>query len=581
MTNLHPGIFLILAGLVITLFPKRIRQVLLIVCPAITFLLALQLTIGTSCTIEVLNHTLIYLELTKDNYAFLFVFSLMALLGGIYSCHRDNKLERFASMAYAGGALGVTLAGDWLTFLFFWEFMAVTSLLIIWSANTKRANSAGMHYLFIHILGGSMLLFGVLLKVYAGASAITILTGTHHDIAYWFIFLGFAINGAVVPLHAWVPDAYPEAPPTGSVYLSSFTTKLTILCMLRVFAGSNILIYLGIIMMLYGACFALIENNIRRLLSYHIISQLGFMVIDVGIGTEFSLNAASSLAFGNVLYKSLLFMCAGAIIYATGTEKINQLGRLAKRMPLLCICFFIAALSIAGVPLFCGFTCKSLSMVAAEHAGYHWIELLMMLGSIGTALSIPFKMGYFIFFGKERNLEIKPIPKNMYVAMVIGAVSCMIVGLCPGLFYQMLPYAMDYQPYTVGHVLEYMQLLPAALIPFMMYLNKMEPHSMLTLDTDWFARKPFWTALKGISTGLCALERFCAGIGRKCYHSIQRFSFDPVHKVIRRQPNTVNRNQNDSHFYGDAYRSKIGNGMIGIFVLVIILTVYFVIRRLT
>ena len=579
MINLHPGILLIFAGVITAFLPKKARKYLLVICPAFAFFLAARLPVGTSETFELFGkYIFYYLHVTGENRIFLFVFALMALIGGIYSAHNKSALEAFASMGYAGGAIGVTLAGDWVTLIFFWEFMAVTSLFLIWNSHTRRATSAGFRYLLIHMLGGNLLLFGIILKLSQGEYLITNIAHTN-DLAFWLIFLGMAVNGAIVPLHAWVPDAYPEGTITGSVYLSSFTTKLAVLCLLRVFAGSEMLIYLGIVMIFYGACFALIENDIRRLLSYHIISQLGFMVTDVGMGTEMAMNAASSLAFGNVLYKSLLFMCAGAVIYATGIRKINQLGGLAKKIPLLTVIFFIGALSIAGVPLFAGFTCKSLSMAAAGGAGLHTAELLMMLGSIGTALSIPFKMGYFIFFGKDRSLNVKPIPKNMYAAMILGAVCCMTAGLCPNLVYRMLPYAMDYHPYHLGHILEYLQLLPAALLPFLMYLNKMEPHTALTLDLDWFARKPFKAGVYGLSALLCRMQEFFGGIGRKIYRAAQVFCANPMLALHRKPRNAVDRQKAASDYNADAYRMQIGEGMIGILCVIIVVAVYIAVEH--
>lgn len=581
--NIHPGIFLILCGLITAVLPQKCRKVLLIACPAAACFFASRLTIGMELTTEIFGwHAFRYLQVTEENYIFLFVFSIMALIGGIYSAHNPSRLEAFASMGYAGGALCVTLAGGWLTLIFFWEFMAITSLFLIWGSHTHRANRAGFRYLLIHMLGGNLLLFGILLKMSQGQLMITNLTYGPHDAAFWLIFLGMAVNGAIVPLHAWVPDAYPEGTITGSVYLSSFTTKLAVLCMLRVFAGSQMLIWLGIIMILYGACFALIENDIRRLLSYHIISQLGFMITDVGMGTELALNGASALAFSNVLYKSLLFMCAGAIITATGIRKINQLGGLAKKMPLLCICFFIAALSIAGIPPFCGFTCKSLSMVAAEHAGMHAVQYLMMFGSIGTALSIPFKMGYFIFFGKDRKIEVKPIPKNMYVAMIIGAALCILYGLFPNMVYRMLPNTMSYQPYTLHHVLEYVQLVPAALLAFMMYLKKMEPHSMLTLDCDWFARKPFMKVVNGLITLFNKLQNNMDYRGRVFQAGIKNFAANPIRyfsgKRIRK--NADGKKAHPFRYNEDIYRMPIGYGIAGILVAVVIVAVYIVVRYL-
>lgn len=579
--NIHPGIFLIICGLITAILPQKCRRFLLIGCPAAACFFASRLTIGTTLTTQIFGwHVFHYLQVTRENYIFLFVFSIMALIGGIYAAHNPSRLEAFASMGYAGGALCVTLAGGWLTLIFFWEFMAITSLFLIWGSHNHAANRAGFRYLLIHMLGGNLLLFGILLKISQGQYMIANLTNAPHDAAFWLIFLGMAVNGAIVPLHAWVPDAYPEGTITGSVYLSSFTTKLAVLCMMRVFFGSKMLIWLGIIMILYGACFALIENDIRRLLSYHIISQLGFMIVDVGIGTGMSMNAASALAFSNVLYKSLLFMCAGAIITATGIRKINQLGGLAKKMPLLCICFFIAALSIAGIPPLCGFTCKSISMAAAEEAGLHVVELLMIFGSIGTALSIPFKMGYFIFFGKDRYRKVKPIPKNMYVAMIFGAALCILYGIRPNLVYNMLIFDMSYRPYTAHHILEYMQLVPAALLAFMMYLKKMEPHSMLTLDCDWFARKPFMKVINGLITLFNHEQNKMEYLGRAFQIGVKDFAANPIRYFSGKHKKTDGKKSHPFRYNEDIYRMPIGTGIAGILTAVIIVAVYIVVRHL-
>lgn len=575
--NIHPGIFLIVCGLAASIVPKKIRNILLVAGPAFACVLSAQLTVGTVQNTTIFSwHVFHYLEVTRENYIFLFVFSVLALVAGIYAMHNESRLEAFASMGYAGSALCVTLAAGWLTLIFFWELMAITSLFLIWANHTRASNRAGFRYLLMHMLGGNLLLFGILLKVSDGQTLISCLTDGPHDAAFWLIFLGMAINAAIVPLHAWVPDAYPESTITGGVYLSSITTKITVLCLIRVFAGSQMLIWLGILMILYGACFALMENDIRRLLSYHIISQLGFMVADVGIGTHLAINGASALAFSNVLYKSLLFMCAGIIITATGIRKINQLGGLAKKMPLLCICFFIAALSIAGLPPFAGFTCKSLSMVAAKEAGMHSVELLMMLGSIGTALSIPIKMGYFIFFGKDKNIQPKPVPKNMYVAAVIGAALCILFGVCPNLAYRMLPYAMDYHPYTFHHILEYMQLVPAALLAFLMYIRKMEPHSLLTLDIDWFARVPFKKFIVLLTRIFSGIQLKMESIGRKNQAKIRNFAANPLRILSVQKKDEDGKTLHPFLYNEDTYRMPIGYGIAGVLVAGVIVAVFIV-----
>lgn len=576
----HPGIFLILCGIVAAILPANWRKVPLIGGPAICLVMLLSTPIGTTDKLILLErYTLQYLNIKQDNFMFLFVFILIALVGGIYAAHTKGRLETFCALNYAGAGISVALANDWITMLVFWEYMAVTSLCLVWCNRTPQSTKAGFRYLIMHMLGGNLLLFGVLLKVFHGSLTITCLTG-HYDLSFWLIFLGIAINAAVVPLHTWLPDAYPESTITGGVYMSSFTTKVAILSMLRVFSGEQFLIVLGVIMMLYGAIFALMENNIRRVLSYHIISQLGFMVIDIGVGGMIGANGATAHAFSHILYKALLFMCAGAIIQATGLKKITQLGGLAKKMPVVCVCFFIAALSITGVPPFAGFTGKSVSMLAAQSTGSTLLELLLLLGSIGTALSLLFKMGYFTFFGEDKGIEVKPIPKNMYVAMIAGAGLCVLFGVAPNLAYNMLPYPEHYHIYSLHHVLEYTQMIPAALLAFMLFLKKMGPHDTITLDFDWFVRVPFKKGFYALSGVLANIQSKYDGFGVKFQRKLGLASANPM-KHAPTKPNQVkDRAVSVNRFDEDAYRPKIGTGMIAVFIMVIVVGVFITVKHM-
>lgn len=575
----HPGLFLIICGIVAAILPAKYRRIPVIGGPFITFIAWFLMPVGTSDSLLLLNrYTLSYLNVTNENYLFLFILSLIALIAGIYAAHSNKQLESFCALNYAGASICVALAGDWITMIVFWEYMAVTSLFLVWCSKSSKSSKAGFRYLILHMLGGNLLLFGILLKVFQGSVMITCITG-QYDLSFWLIFLGVAVNAAVVPLHTWVPDAYPEATLSGTIYMASFTTKIAILSMLRIFEGEKFLIVLGVIMMLYGAIFALMENNIRRVLSYHIISQLGFMVIDIGIGGEIGSNAAIALAFSNIIYKAVLLMCAGAIVKATGISKISQLGGLAKKMPVVCVCFFIAALSIAGVPPFAGFTCKSLSMMAVQSTGSHLLEILMLLGSIGTALSILFKMGYFTFFGKDRNLDVKPIPKNMYVAIIAGAALCVLFGVAPNLAYNMLPYPEHYHIYSLHHILEYTQLVPAALLAFVLYLKNMAPHDTITLDLDWFARKPFKKGFYALSGVLAGLQAKYDGFGTKFQRKLGLAAANPM-KHTPTKPNKVKDHTiSAERFDADAYRPKIGTGMIAVFVMVIIVGVFIFVKH--
>ncbi|MBO4947771.1 MAG: Na(+)/H(+) antiporter subunit D, partial [Peptococcaceae bacterium] len=502
MSNLHPGLILILAGIIAAILPKQFRKFAVVGGPLLALASVFTLEVGALWTIPFINGMDLHLiDVDKMGWMFALVFSLMAVMGGFYVSHSESWLECMASMMYAGSILGVVLCGDWMTMIFFWELGAATSLFLIWCNNTPASRKAGFRYLLVHMTGGNLLLAGVFLLVSNGDFLIHSLTGMG-GAAYWLILLGVGINAAVVPLHAWITDAYPEATVAGSVFMGAFTTKMAAFCMIRLFSGSEIMIYLGVFMALYASCFVIIENDMRRLLAFHIVGQIGFIVAGLGVGNALGINGAAAHAFTNVLFKSLLFMAVGAIIYTTGIRKINELGGMYKKLPLVTLFFFIAAFSISGVPFFTGFVSKSVIMTGAAEAGLLWVEMCLKIASIATFVSITLKMGYFIFFGEDNDKVVvqRKVPMGMYIAMGIDAVLCVLFGVFPDLLYNMLPMEMEYHVFTVDHFMAYIQLLGVSMIPFMMYLDHMKPHSQLSLDFDWFYRKPFKKLIHSISS---------------------------------------------------------------------------------
>lgn len=571
---IHPGLVLIFVGILAMLVPKVLRKVVLAVGPFAALYAALSLHIGTDATFSVFGtgYQLCYMYVDKLSYVFCMIFALMACIGGIYSCHNENRMEALCSMSYAGCALGVTLAKDWMTMILFWEALAITSLFLIWCRNTPASRKAGFRYLLVHMLGGNLLLGGIFLKVSQGDFLITNLSSGAHDIAFWAILIGVAVNAAIPPVNAWLVDAYPEGTITGSVFLSSFTTKVAVYSLIRIFAGTELLMGFGCFMALYGAAYALMENDMRRLLGYHIISQVGFMVAGVGVGTAMAINGAAAHAYSHILYKSLLFMCAGAIIYATGIRKINQLGGMAKKMPFVAICFFVAAFSISGVPLFNGFISKTITIAASLEAGHELVYNMLELASIGTFLSITLKMGYFIFLRSAKN-EVKlsnPLPKNMYVGMGFGALLCFVYGVYPDLLYRYLPNAVTYESFTADHVLSYIQILVVTMVPFMMYLNKMEPHTAISLDTDWFYRKPFAAILFRGSSLCCALCNALGNAWGVLYEKFMDLTSNPMDfldaKPFRKR----------SHYNPENYRTSIADPMMITLTVLISAISYFV-----
>jgi multicomponent Na+:H+ antiporter subunit D len=415
------------------------------------------------------------------------VFAVMACLGTLFALHVRGAGEQAASLVYAGSAIGVTLAGDWVTLFAFWEAMAVSSAVVVWSGGRPASAAAGRRYFYVHFVSGSLLFAGIVLLAGGGQPAIGPVPAGP---AFWLVLLGVGINAAIPPLHAWLTDAYPEASVTGSVFLSAFTTKAAVYVLIRTFPGADVLIGAGVVMALYGVVFAVLENDIRRLLAYHIVSQVGYMVAGVGMGTALALDGAAAHAFCHILYKSLLFMGAGAVIAATGCHRLTELGGLAPRMKLVFALYMVGAFSISGFPLWNGFVSKSMVVSAAAEGGWPGTELLLTLASVGTFLHTGLKLPWFTFFGPRRELPVRPLPRNMLLAMAAAAVLCTGLGVLPGWLYARLPFGAAYEPWSADHVVSALQLLAGTGLAFALLVHKLGGEPTISLDTDRLYRAP-------------------------------------------------------------------------------------------
>jgi len=398
----------------------------------------------------------------------------------------------------------VTLAGDFFTLFAFWELMALSSVFLIWYRKSRQALAAGFRYLLIHLFGGALLLAGIVMEVGGTGSLAfgTLQTGTASST---LMLLGFMINGAVPPLHAWLSDAYPEATVTGTVFLSAFTTKSAVYVLLRAFPGSELLIWLGTIMALYGIVYAMIENDIRRLLSYHIISQVGFMICGVGLGTELAMNGSAAHAFCNIFCKSLLFMATGGVLYVTGKSRMTDLqGRaLYRSMPLCLFFYYVGAFSISAVPLFNCFVSKRMLNHAVAEMHLPAVYLLLNLVSIGTFLSISLKLPLGTWFGSSsrpdahEGIKAHEPPVNMLVAMGMTGFICVLIGVYPRSLQAILPFAADFQPYNYYSVMSWTHVLMAALLGYVLMRGLAKPDAKINLDLDWFYRRGAVHFMKG------------------------------------------------------------------------------------
>jgi multicomponent Na+:H+ antiporter subunit D len=526
MSNLPPAIIFILGAILLPLLPRRFRSAGYLAFPLLAFILLLRLQTGATLTVPFLNYELVLLRVDRLSLAFGYIFVIISFLGGIYGFHLKDTGQQVAALLYAGSSLGVVFAGDLLTLFIFWEVMAVSSVCLIWSRRTPQSSRAGMRYIMVHMFGGAVLLAGILWRL--GETGSILFNPLEGGIASYLILFGFSLNAAIPPLHAWLSDAYPEGTVTGSVFLSAFTTKVAVYALARGFAGFEPLIWAGTIMAVYGVVFAVLENDIRRLLAYHIISQVGYMVAAVGIGTEMAINGATAHAFAHILYKALLFMGAGAVLYTTGRSKLTELGGLARAMPIILVLYMVGAFSISGFPLFSGFVSKSMVVSAAELNGMGAVVLLLNLASIGTFLHTGLKLPYFTWFGPNRSLKPANAPLGMYMGMGLTAGLCVAIGVYPSLLYNLLPFTVNYLPYTATHVVQTMQLLMLTGLGFWLLINKLGGEATITLDTDWFYRRPSRLVYNLCVVSLSRLFAAVDSLASKFALSLAKVSTNPI-----------------------------------------------------
>ncbi|MDE0959506.1 MAG: Na(+)/H(+) antiporter subunit D [Planctomycetota bacterium] len=459
--GLYPVLPFIVGAILCFLVGGLPRKIIALATPVVGLLALLGLPDGTSFTISFFGFELILAQVDRLSFLFALLFHIAALIGVIYALHVKNRLEIGSALLYAGSAIGTVLAGDLVTLFVGWELLALTSAFIVWAANNHRSLATGSRYLIFQVLSGLSLLAGLLIHHQAGGS-LTIAELGVLDLAspgVLWIFLAFGIKAGFPLLHTWIVDSYPAASATGAVFLSAFTTKTAVYALARFFPGTEELITIGAVMTFFPIFYAVIENDLRKVLCYSMINQIGFMVIGIGIGTELALNGAISHAFNDVLFKGLLFMSMGAVLHVTGTTRGTELGGLWRKMPITTVLCLVGAASISAVPLFSGFVSKSMVMAAALQEGHTWLWFLLLFASAGVLEHAGIKIPYFAFFAHDSKLEAKEPPINMLLAMTIGAALCIFIGCRPDLLYNLLPYSVDYVPYTTTHVLTQMQLL--------------------------------------------------------------------------------------------------------------------------
>ncbi len=514
----HPGLLLILGGLLLPLLPATLpialRRMLQLALPLLALWLVSQVSDGAALQVSYLGHSLTLLQGDALSRLFATIFALMALVGGLYALTQVSRLEIAAAYAYAGSAIGVVFAGDLLTLFVFWEAMAIGSTLVLWSRANAASGRAAQRYLLVHMLGGVLLFAGIVGQVQSTGS-LAFVAMTIDSVPAALMLAGMLVNAGAPPFSAWLPDAYPEASWSGTVFLSAFTTKTAVYTLIRGFPGNEILIWIGLFMVFYGIVYALLENDMRRILAYSIVNQVGFMVAGIGIGTEMALNGAAAHAFTHIIYKALLLMSAGAVLMQTGRSKCSELGGLFHSMPYTTLCASIGALAISSFPLTSGFISKSMVTQAAADEHLFTVWLLMTAASAGVFLHAGIKFPWFVFFQKDSGLRPAEPAASMRWAMGIMAALCIGLGIWPEPLYRLLPYAVNYDAYTAGHVVAQLQLLLFSGLAFFVLLAYLKRTPTITLDTDWSWRRLLPWLLASGARVLGKADAWLGGLGSR------------------------------------------------------------------
>ncbi|MEM7782240.1 MAG: Na(+)/H(+) antiporter subunit D [Planctomycetota bacterium] len=512
--SLPPGVLMMFGAILLPLLGKKFSAIGALVLSSISLILFWTLPADHVIPMSFFGQELILARIDKLSWIFCLVFHLAAIMASVYALHVKDTKQHVAAMLYAGSSIMASCAGDMITLFVCWELTAVSSVFLIWASNSEKAYRSGMRYLIIQVISGVLLLSGAIIR-FRSTGDLGFHSFIDGDPSSFFtlslgsklILIAFGIKAAFPLLHNWLQDAYPKSTPTGTVFLSAFTTKLAIYSLARGFAGLEELVWIGCAMTLFPIVFAVIENDLRRVLAYSLNNQLGFMVVGIGIGSDLAINGTAAHAFCHIIYKALLFMSMGAVLKQVGTTKATELGGLHKTMPWTTLFCIIGAGAISGFPLLSGFISKSMIISAAAYEHRFVVWFILLIASAGVMEHSGIKIPFFAFFAHDSGKRPKEAPLNMLIAMGMGAFSCVGLGVAYPLLYKILPYELhhEYVPYTLAHVVMQLQLLLFAGLAFL-FLMKMglypEEKRSTNLDFDWVYRKLLPDAISQIGRGI-------------------------------------------------------------------------------
>ena len=511
MGSLPPFLIMLAGAAVVPALPARMRGWAFLAAPLITLAhLVLWLDRDSHLEVELAGLSLGLLEVNHFNEVWGTVFALVALGGGLFGLRLSDRVQQGAALAYGGSAFGVLFAGDLITLIVFWELMAVTSFLLIVNGGRPDSRAAAMRYLFVHVAGGAAFLGGILW--HAGDTGSVALGTFEQTPAGWLALLGVLVNAAGFPFHSWLSDAYPESGVSGMVFLA-YTTKTAVYVLVELFAGWGILVIVGSFTTLYASVYSLLQNDARRIIAYQIISPVGFMTAEVGIGTAHALEGVAAHAFTHVLWQSLMVMGAGTVLYAAGTSKLTELGGLARPLRFVFALYLVGAVSLAILQL------QTSVGSSLSNASELAVGLVLAAAAAVTIVAVVLRIPYYIFFGEPRGLTLRPIPASMYAAMGAAAALSIAAAIEEGWLFSLFRLEVHAENVGLSAFAFGAQAALLAGVAGWFALPWLKPRDGVVLDTDWLYRKAGPLVRQGLQVPLesafTACERAVAVASRR------------------------------------------------------------------
>ena len=482
LTLINPGIILIITGF-ISVFLKNNKQRLIISLTGLATALFILLGLPEGerlLTFVFLDFEIILLEVDAISRNIALVFVAFGTSAFIFSYNFSTRKEFPLVNFYLAFSFIILFVGDFISFFIAWELITLSAFFLIYDIYDGVRQHTAQYYILMHVFGGLMLLWGIILHVTESGSVILAVP----ERGMIFFLLSIGIKLAFVGVHTWLPRTYANIPLHISVILSAYTSKIGVYGLYRLIEIDNILIaYFGVFNAILGVALAITHSDIRKILSYSIVSQIGYMIVGIGIGNELGIVGGGFHIVNHILYKGLHFIMAGTIIYSIGHDNLEHLGGLWKKLPLTFVTGLIASLSIAGFPFFNGYLSKTMIKHSTDNQILYYG---MIIAGIGTALTF-IKVIYFGFIREGDNPEIKKQPLfSMRFSMVFLTIIMMATALLPDQMESLYNISTGINYFSGYEIWSALQPNLIALALFPVVKRAISPHPEKPIEPDFY-----------------------------------------------------------------------------------------------